>query len=298
MNRGDASALLIVPIGFDNAIVYGRPAELQLVTNPEQEFIPLIVRELAGTLVDRAFYVQRSVPGGNLLGVAPALLGFNGYFNRPLVTVAETAPSRSGPARTVSQMLFPGSMFLVALMLGSGMSLEIWKERAAGSVRRLATTGSGIFPFVAGRAAAMMLVYLAAVGLPFLGERFVIGVPMQMPITAWLWTAGCGLALHLGMVCAQLAAGREQTAITVANGVMLPLAILGGSFFPLDIMPARIAAIGRLTPNGWASQQLNSIVGGTLAPAAVAWRFAGLAAAVLCILMLLAWLLRRRMVSA
>lgn len=298
MNRGDASALLVVPVGFDDAIRFGRPAALELVTNPQQEFIPLMVRELAGTLVDSAFYLQRSVPDGDLLRAAPGWFSANRYLNPPLVTVTETAPSRAGPQVTVSQMLFPGSMFLVALMLGAGLSIEIWKERAAGSLRRLTTTGSGILPFAAGRAAAMLLVYLVAVGLLFLGERFLIGVPMQMPVTAWLWTAGCGLALHLAMVCIQLAVGRERTATTVANGVMLPLAILGGSFFPLDIMPARIAALGKLTPNGWASQQLASIVSGSLPPGAVAWCFTALAATIVGALLLMSRLLRRTLVNA
>jgi ABC-type multidrug transport system permease subunit len=55
--------------------------------------------------------------------------------------------------------------------------------------------------------------------------------------------------------------------------------MLGGSFFPFEFMPRGMAAIGRLTPNGWALLQLQGMLAGSIEPARLALAFAVLALA-------------------
>src|ERR1700689_768205 len=42
MDHGDASALLIIPKGFQDAFFQNQPVQLQLLTNPAQEILPKI----------------------------------------------------------------------------------------------------------------------------------------------------------------------------------------------------------------------------------------------------------------
>ena len=56
---GDATALLIVPAGFQNAVIGTGSARLQLVTNPSQRVLPAVVRQMVEVLVEGAFYAQR-----------------------------------------------------------------------------------------------------------------------------------------------------------------------------------------------------------------------------------------------
>ena len=44
MEDGDASALLVIPEGFGDALLDGRPASLELVTNPSQTILPGILQ--------------------------------------------------------------------------------------------------------------------------------------------------------------------------------------------------------------------------------------------------------------
>jgi ABC-type multidrug transport system permease subunit len=53
---------------------------------------------------------------------------------------------------------------------------------------------------------------------------------------------------------------------------------VGGTFFPFEMMPDWLAAIGRLTPNGWAILQLKAFLAGAVEPARLALTLAGLAA--------------------
>jgi ABC-type multidrug transport system permease subunit len=50
--------------------------------------------------------------------------------------------------------------------------------------------------------------------------------------------------------------------------IIFPLLMMGGSFFPLDVLPDWLAAIGRLSPNGYVVDQLTGEL-----TSATAWTF-------------------------
>ena len=62
MDRGDASALLIVPKGFQDAFLQNHPFQLQLVTNPAQQILPNIIEETLSIVLDGGFYLQKLAP--------------------------------------------------------------------------------------------------------------------------------------------------------------------------------------------------------------------------------------------
>ena len=47
---------------------------------------------------------------------------------------------------------------------------------------------------------------------------------------------------------------KPQTAMAVTTLTMMALAMLGGLWYPLEMMPAGMQTIGRLLPSYWASQ--------------------------------------------
>jgi hypothetical protein len=77
IGAGDATALLIIPAGFQDAVIGTRSARLQLVTNPAERVLPTMVRQTLEVVVEGAFYAQR-------------------LFSEPLSRIAN-AP-QSGPA--------------------------------------------------------------------------------------------------------------------------------------------------------------------------------------------------------
>jgi len=65
--------------------------------------------------------------------------------------------------------------------------------------------------------------------------------------------------------------------------------MLGGSFFPFDMMPKGFAQVGRLTPNGWSVIQLQNILAGEVTPAA----FGGVLLFVAAAWLVVGWRIRR-----
>jgi ABC-type multidrug transport system permease subunit len=68
--------------------------------------------------------------------------------------------------------------------------------------------------------------------------------------------------------------------------LVFPLIMIGGSFFPFEAMPAWMVSVGRLTPNGWALQQLKAILLREAEAASLAAALAGLLAAALVLFLL------------
>jgi ABC-type multidrug transport system permease subunit len=159
------------------------------------------------------------------------------------------------------------------------------------------TTTSGLGAFLAGKVAAAALVLTAAILFTFAAGRATFGVPMRALPLALAWAALCASATYCGLLLAQLCLAGERTATTVGGLFLVPLAMLGGSFFPLESMPENFARIVGFTPNGWMLVRLKAILAGPVPHADLARDFAVLAAAVAILFLLTRRALERRLVA-
>ena len=83
---------------------------------------------------------------------------------------------------------------------------------------------------------------------------------------ALLWSILSGTVLTTMMIVIQVHVPSQKAGNIVTTALIFPLMMVGGSFFPFEAMPAWMASIGRLTPNGWALEQLKAIFFQTLEP--------------------------------
>ena len=285
--HGDGSALLIIPTGYDRAVMHDEPAQWTLVTNPEQLLMPRVVREVASANVEAAFYLQR-IAGSELRAwedgphwrtafrdVRRAASGVNTYLDPPRIVLKTTViGDASVRRRPIAEILFPGTVLLVILMMSAGLSQEIWKEKRAGAVRRVAGTPARMHAFLAGKLAATFAVLLVAIGISFAAERLVFDIPMRACALAVAWSGCAGVVVYGALLVVQLLLASERTASTVSAMTMVPLAMLGGSMFPIEEMPENFAHFARYTPNGWMLVTLRSILSAPVAPAELARDFA------------------------
>lgn len=224
MQSGEASALLVIPKGFGDAILLNGRSRLQVVTNPSQRILPQIVEETVSILADGAFYLN-AVAGEQLRllarpsSISDALaagtaIEFNRlgtslrkYVDPPLIELesgVRQAAQPGGP--NITAMFFPGMLAMSVLFLSMGLSGDIWKERSSHTLRRL------------------------------------LGLTVQHPLAAALWAVAAAAVLYLFLVWLQTFAGSERAANLLANFCVFPFAMLGGAFFPFEMMPAWMAA--------------------------------------------------------
>lgn len=266
IDRGDGSAFLAIPKGFQQAFLTNRPARLELVTNPAESILPQMIRETLSLSVDAAPYFRQ---GG-----------------APLIEVENVAIGEAKPLRNFSAIFLPSSLFMGLLFLASGAAADIWRERTAGTLRRLASSPVPLSSYLTARVAFVVVLYLVVSFGGLIAAQRLAGMPVPNLPAAALWITFAGTVFYLFFLCIVVQATTQRAANVLTNLVIFPLAMLGGSFFPFEWMPGWMVSIGRLTPNGWALTQFKSILAGSVEMAAIA-KAAGLLSAVAAIAFLL-----------
>lgn len=299
LDDGKVSATLQIPKGFGQAFFDRTPTTLVLRTNPAQRILPGMVEETLGLLTDAGFYAQQIFdeeleaigegppPGRNTMPNATVNMvstGINDKVGRiqefafpPVIEVHSVVDStRTGPSPSLGAMFFPGVLLMALLFMASGMAGDVWVERKAGTLRRAVTSPQRLSDFLAGKVLAgmalMAVVSFVALVIGVLG----VGVAAANVPLAVVWTTFSGTVFLLVIMLIHLFASSARTAGVLSTMIIFPLLMVGGSFFPFDSMPGWLAAIGRMTPNGWALTQLEAIMTRSADPTGLGMAFVGL----------------------
>ena len=139
-------------------------------------------------------------------------------------------------------LMLPGMLYMAVFFIAGGLATDVWRERTSGRCGAWPPRRQVSRRFLAGKLLAVLLV-LALVGAfgfavaHFLADLQISNFPLAV---LWIALSGCGLvSLH---DAAAIAASTERVASMLSNFVLLPLTMLGGSFFPFDLMPHRFRA--------------------------------------------------------
>ena len=280
IDRGEASAFLIIPKGLRTAYLRNEPIHLLLFTNPAEHIVPRIIQETMATAVDTGYYLQKlsgerlrswstgDAPNAASISLARSLLRLElgTYLDRPLIRVDTTVVQDKKNLKNIVALFFPGLIFLALIFVANTLASQIWREQATGTFRRLRTTAAPRAAFLGGKVLFVVLIFLciAAVGLAVL--RLLAHIPVANPPVAALWVVLSGISLFLLLLLLVLQASGERSANLTGNLAIIPLALIGGCYFPFEIMPGWMSAIGRWTPNGWEVIQFRAILEGSLGP--------------------------------
>jgi ABC-type multidrug transport system permease subunit len=297
LDRGGASALLIIPKGFADAVFQNSPCRVQLFTNPAQRILPKIIEEVLTVVVDAEFYLQQ-VGGDQLklfnqrvhqnrepsdadialysVGVRHVADSLRKYLDPPAIQLETTVAKEDDPGKNFAAVLYPAFLFMGILFMSSSMAVDIWKERNAGAIRRLSSTPSPLSAFLAGRLLFIVLIY-GAFGLAGMSVmRWLGGVPVAHFFGAVAWLVLSGTTFYLLLLFVVMQAETQRGASVLVNMVVFPASMLGGSFFPFESMPPWMVRIGTKLPNGWAVVQFHAILNGLVDSRALAFAAAGL----------------------
>ena len=154
-------------------------------------------------------------------------------------------------------------LFMALFFLAQGMSEDIWLEKEQGTLRRYLATPNRLWQMIAGKVLATVVLIAAMVAIGLCLAVYGFGMNLVNLPAAVVWAALSGALLSLMMLFIQLLAKSQSGGNLITSLVMMPLLIIGGSFFPFESMPDGLAKLGRMTPNGWALVQFKAIIDGS-----------------------------------
>jgi ABC-type multidrug transport system permease subunit len=291
MNAGDATAMVVLPDGFAEALLNSEPTAISLVRNPSQIILPGIIQTALEMFVEVVSYAQRLL-AGPLQQIVTATQGASGFL--PSDTVAlfsgslndrltqlggwlfppaldvefvNTQPAGEGGSGAqsfdIGALFLPSMMFMAVLFIAQGMADDLWDEKEAGTLRRAVALPRSLGLFLAGKlvTAAVIMAAVGIAGLAVLGAMGVVTLARAPGALVWM-TFG-GTALYCFFLVLQFPASSRRGASVVGNVVLFPLMMMGGAFFPFEAMPPWMRAVGEWTPNGQALARFKELVAGT-----------------------------------
>lgn len=320
MEDGDATALLVIPKGFGNALLREEAFALQLITNPSQPILTSIVEESLSILLDGIFYVHRVI-GDELRVIADGPAGggstfsdmqisalsikinrlagrLQQYLNPPLIQLESSRQQDDDTDNNVGigVLFFPGILFMSLLFMGLAMSSDLWLEKEQKTLLRIVVSPNSVWAFIMGKlsAGAVFMVTVTSTAL-IIGYAYFSLDPVTLPF-AILWATLSGIMLMTLLMVIQLFASSQRGGSIITMALIFPLMMIGGSFFPFEAMQGWMAAVGKLTPNGWALEQLKNIMLQRTSPesSAIAFGFVVLTTGIL--FMISVWRLRVKFV--
>jgi len=285
INSGDGSALVIIPKGFSKAVFGRGTAKVELITNPSQSILPEIAESVTSILVESAWRLQQIV-GDDLdqfagdtrpsdEAIAESSVRYSHLatdlrrYLDPLVIKVAVGTAEENPGRNrinIGQAMFPSMTFMALLFLAAGLAGDLWKEKVAGTLRHVAVTPGSMAGFIGGKLLALWAVFAVVGIVSLLAGKLLIRAEIHSAVLAVLWITVSGGALYMLFVLLHTSFSNPRGATMLSNLLMMLLGMLGGCFFPFELMPHSLTSVGRWTPNGRALLLFRDILSGQAQP--------------------------------
>ncbi len=293
MNAGEASAMLVVPKGFTDDFLRRKATKLQLVKNPSAWIMPEMIDQTVGILVEGGYYLQRMfgsefdrmangrpselVVAAASVRVNRMLREYEQYINPPLVELETRVIVEQKKRPPFAVLFFPGMLMFGLFGLAVSRSEDIWREKALGTLRRAMTTPQSLAAYFGGKVLAIGVVTsgIGALGLAL--ARAGLGAEIVNPALALVWAPCAGMSFFLLNVLIQMAASDQRSGVMLSSLLLFIFGMVGGMFFPFEMMPEWLASVGKFAPNGWMILRFKEMIHGPVAAGAVAGQFGAVA---------------------
>lgn len=264
---------LVIPADFTTLVMSGRDTKLQVYVDPNDNvnrpfmvgMIDGIASRMSGMVTSvrvAVAEVQKFSPETDANAVvADAVSMATGQLSVDPPVAAEITNAAGLQKVNMFDTQVPGYsvMFLLfGVMLGAEMLLE---ERDKGTLGRLMVAPVSRASILGGKLLAQFVIAMAQMTILFSVGHFVFGMNLgnSLPglvlivaVTALTATAG-------GLLLASVVRTRRQ-ASSLGVLIVILMSALGGSWWPLSIVPRFMQVIGHFTINAWALDGINGLI--------------------------------------
>ncbi len=280
VSNESALAAIIIRKGFGDDVVAGNDTTLTVLEDPRSTASLAVAEAVRGRVqrvaansetirVVKSAFQQASSLAGQPLG-PPSPRDVYTYADKlwtpPPLSVAEVSvtPSKtrgSGTQAAGFQQYSLGFTLMFMLFMALSSAGGFLDEREQGTLSRLLTTPTNRVVLVAGKVVGILATVALEATIMIGFGVLVFHVPWgDDPIGVVMIVGSFSLAATgLGVMASTLVRTRGQlSAVSAVSATAL--AMLGGCYWPLDIVSPAMRTIAYLTPTGWAMSGLTDVV--------------------------------------
>ncbi len=254
LKKGNISSIVVIPKGFGQQFTSGKQANLQLyrdgTTNQAASGIEAVLNNINNQYREHNIQIT-------LLNSGKSKPEVDSILQSPIQI--KTINESSSQVSAVTQVV-PGYMVMFVFFIIMSMVTRFAADRDSGMVSRLKSTTLRSWEYLIGMwLPNVFMVILQCVVLLAFGH-FVYDLPLGNVFTISLIIlclsicgTGLGMAISIMIETDQAAKGITQLFTLVG-------AMLGGLWFPYDLLPAFVQTVGRFTPQYWAQHGFQEVM--------------------------------------
>lgn len=287
LNKGKASALLVVPKNFQGNVFDNKPVEILLEKNPSEQFLPQIAEEIGDiyTLIVSTLFslfsdevkLIRNFSGQDRIQdqtisllsiqIKNKMEGISKYVFPPVISIKQTTAVKEGEEEkkeefSFQQYVLPGISIMFLLFICNLVFEDLLRENEGGTLMRMMVSPLRINEFVWSKIlTAAILGVLCTFFLIFLGA-VMFKIQWGHPYFLFVFVL-CLNILIAGFIAFLYSFVRtERQAGALLSTVILVMALLGGSMLPAQFFPPAVQLFSKLTINYWGIEGFYRIMNG------------------------------------
>jgi ABC-2 type transport system permease protein len=279
---GKRAGAVVIPSDFSTAVTSGQPTVLELVVVPGGQTTPLLEGMVRGvtsgfsnvqTTVEVAISeVQRATRSYDLdyEGIASrvATTALERLEDPPVQAQITTVGSTEEEEFDIFDQVVPGYAVMFAMFTVLSAAGGILDEKERGTFKRLLIAPIPQWSLLGGKLLAQFLMGVGQIALMFLFGALIFHVQLRGSLLglSLITLATCWATTSLGILLVAVIRSRKQIH-PITTLVILGSSAIGGSWYPLFMMPKGVQQVARVTLVAWAMEGYNRlmILGGSLA---------------------------------
>jgi len=273
VENGDRPAAIIIPSGLSDAIQQGKAASIVVVTSPSSQDYRAVVVEstvqnivqnftaarIAGQVAADAVQANGGTADAATVASQASQQAAAQLAKQPLLSVQPEKATSSTHDSSYNQVV-PGYAIMFALFAVGGGIESILQEKEAGVWKRLLIAPISRWSLLGGKLLARFIIAVGQIGLLFIAGRIFFGINVgSIPGVILLIVTTALATTALGMLLVSVVKTRAQLQ-PVTTVVVLAFSALGGSWWPLFLMPNWLQQLAKVTLNGWAMIGFNNLM--------------------------------------
>ncbi|TET70691.1 MAG: ABC transporter permease [Candidatus Aminicenantes bacterium] len=276
MNKGKASALLIIPQKFGEKIWEGQPVEISLLKNPSEQFLPQIVEEICdissllfsslfSVFSDELGTIKKFIDEGNFPDIEISsfsvqlkrrIESISKYVFPPIISLKQKTikeKEKESPL-SIQAYILPAIAVMFLLFICNVVFEDILKEKKMGTLLRMTVSPLKISDFIWSKILISTIIGILCTFILIALGRIIFSIHWGNPFLLFFIVICLNFMIAGFISSLYTFIQTEQQAGAVLSSVIMVMSLLGGSMVPAESFPPFILNISKLTLNYWGIQ--------------------------------------------
>jgi len=275
LDKGKASALMVIPENFTDDVWNNRSAEILLLKNPAEQFLPQIAEEIVDTaslLFSTLFSVfsdevslirdaikKETFTDGDISSLSIQIKNrFEGvarFVFPPVISLKQETISekeeRTGPSLSVQGYILPAMAVMFLLFICNVVFEDILREKETGTLRRMSASPLKLSEFIWSKTITSALIGMICTSVLVVLGIVLFSIQWGNLFTIFLIILCLNIMLAGFISLLYSFIHTERQAGAVLSSVIIVMSMLGGSMMPVENFPPLVQKISQLTLNYW-----------------------------------------------